>query len=159
MISPLSETASVIPPVTQIYTCQRERIRDSRTTSLVVCDRARANRVAPADDSGGAGLRRHKASSVSDDVLPVAALRDLHAAGDDDTRNQIHAEIGVHDEEQVDQFGVAGSVLGRPVSSAAVVSDMVPGYLPPLSGDTHGRKDAASVLALPVTSPDRGLSV
>jgi hypothetical protein len=32
-----SETASVIPPVTQIYTWQRERIRDSRATSLVVC--------------------------------------------------------------------------------------------------------------------------
>ena len=112
MISPLSETASVIPPATQIYTWQRERIRDSRATWLVVRDCVSVNRGALAGCSGSAELRRHKACGVSDEVLLVAEQQDLYASGDDDTRNQIHAEVTVHDEEQVDQL-VGTSVRSR----------------------------------------------
>jgi hypothetical protein len=86
---------------------------------LLCAGRASANRGAAADDSGSAELRRHKAFRVSDEVLLVAAQQDLHASGDDDTRNQIHAEIAVHDEEQVDQFAGDQCVVVVNVDSLA----------------------------------------
>jgi hypothetical protein len=54
------------------------------------------------------GLRRHEPGGIAHDVAGVRAQQDLNPAGDDLTRDEIHSQIAVNDEEQVDQVRVVG---------------------------------------------------
>ena len=62
----------------------------------------------------------HQASCVPDDVLTVCAKKDLHSAGDDARRGQVHGEIAV--DETLRKCARSGSGLrmtpGQEVASA-----------------------------------------
>lgn len=76
----------------------------SEITAMLKTVRFTAAKRAPSSR----GLRRHEPGGIAHDVASVRAQQDLNPAGDDLTRDEIHSQIAVNDEEQVDQVRVVG---------------------------------------------------